>query len=259
MSQSQPLGSGVVPQRLYALVKIIVVLYHTRYAVFLRIPLFQRIVHAQKQRQSSGNDDQHHGGEDADIGKTCRVLFHPVHHGGNADEMLRLVVIPLVLFQELQKRDAPGCKHQIRADDDQDYCDEKHSDSSHRIGSSHGDIVSGSQADQTCHSQDPLGLRFFFPGRTALEQIHRLCAVDVAHGVKKHQQENAAEQRQTLQDGACGNIEPQRDLCSQHMGNHQVQEFIQQDPQDQSGRHGDDEDIYRFQEDHPADMLFLHA
>ena len=101
MRQGQPLGSGVVPQRFQSLVKIVVVLRHARDVVFRRITLFQRIVHAQIHGQGRGNDDQHHGGKDADVGKAYRILFHSVHHGGNADEMLRLIVIPLVLFQKL--------------------------------------------------------------------------------------------------------------------------------------------------------------
>ena len=46
------------------------------------------------------------------------------------------------------------------------------------------------------------------------------------HGVQEHQQENTAEQHQALQDGAGGNTESQRDLCSKDAGNHKIKQFV---------------------------------
>ena len=59
------------------------------------------ILGAQIQAEGSGDHDQHHGGENANVGQAHGVALHAVEHAGHGDEMLGLVVVPFVFLQNL--------------------------------------------------------------------------------------------------------------------------------------------------------------
>ena len=85
-------------KRLHAFVKSIVFFCFAGDIVLRRVALLKRIIYSEEQSQRSGDDHQDHGRKDADIGQADCIFFHSVHHGRNADKMLRLIIIPLVFL-----------------------------------------------------------------------------------------------------------------------------------------------------------------
>ena len=55
----------------------------------------------QPQRAGGGQNDEHHGGENADICKADSVLLHAVQHAGNTDEVACFVIIIFIAAQKL--------------------------------------------------------------------------------------------------------------------------------------------------------------
>lgn len=73
------------------------------------------------QRNRGRNHHQHHGAQDADVGKAGGVFAHAVKHAGDGDEMGRLVVKALVGPEHLEQGDGTGAKQRMGSENDQEY------------------------------------------------------------------------------------------------------------------------------------------
>ncbi len=81
----------------------------------------QRLLAAQIQAGRGGHGDQHHGGEDTDVGKAHGVLLHPVQKAGHGDEVPGLVIKDLIGPQPLEHRHGPGGEEAIGAQHHQQH------------------------------------------------------------------------------------------------------------------------------------------
>ena len=147
-------------------------------------------VHSQIQGNSGGQDHQHHGGQDADVGQPHGVLLHAVNHPGNGDEVGGLVIISLALLKLLEHGDAARGKKQVGADDHQDDGDEEQGQGVQRPFHRHGQDVARSQGDEPGDGQQLPGPGFPFSGGVAVEELHRFGASDLHRVEEQVQQED---------------------------------------------------------------------
>ena len=78
----------------------VVRVFHTHQNI-CRVACVDHILGAKPQRAGGGQNDEHHGGENADICKTDGVLLHAVQHAGNTDEVACFVIIIFIAAQKL--------------------------------------------------------------------------------------------------------------------------------------------------------------
>ena len=147
------------------------------------------------QADGAGHRHQHHGGENADVGKAHGVLLHAVEHTGHADEVVGPVIVVFALFQQLQHGDAPGQKQAVGADDNQNDGDEKDADRHYDLGGGQGDVVADAQCEHADDHQQPAGPGLLFAHIAAPEQLDGLGNDDLRQIGQQQEHENAAEER----------------------------------------------------------------
>ncbi len=123
-----------------------------------RITHPKRILRSQIHTDSCRNQNQHPGRQYADACQSRRILLHPVHHAGNRDKMVRLIIKFLLPAHKLEDGDASGRKQKIGCDNNQNYRQEKQRQRIHRIFYRSRHIITDSQKYKSRNGHDPFRL-----------------------------------------------------------------------------------------------------
>ncbi len=102
---------------------------------------------------------------------------------------------------------------------------------------SDSDVIAGAEKRTPQHSQDPFCLGFPFSHVVASQKFHRLSLIYLSDGIDQYQQEDHAEEAQALHYTAPRYVEAYRQPASQHLGQYQVHQLIEQYPQQNRARH----------------------
>ena len=138
------------------------------------IQIIQCVAKAEIQAYGGGYCDEHHGGEDADVGKPHGVLLHTVKHTGYSRKVLGLIIKSAIGAQTFQNGNGTGGKQTECADDNQKHCHEKQQHGGNGIFYGQGNPIAAQERHKTERCQDPFGAGLFFTGVVAVQKFNGL-------------------------------------------------------------------------------------
>ena len=225
----------------------------------LRIAGAQRVLGAEVQARRRREHDEHHRGQNAHGCETRAVALHAVGHGGNGDEVVFLIVIPLVLLQRAAQQDGAGNEDQIRPHDDHQNGNEEHGQRRQRLLDRHGNIICRAEDPKAGKAERPVRLRRLFAVGFAAQQGRGVRPADRHQRAQEQKRENAEIQDRRHRRGRDRDGKVHLHVAAHDVDEHQLKQLPERNAQRLAAHDGHERHHDRFPGEHPGKIPLAHA
>ena len=221
--------------------------------------LLQRPLGAEVQRQGAGDHHQHHGGEDADVGKAHGVSPHPVEHTGDTDKVPGLIVVAFVLPQRLQHHDADGREQGVGSNDHKDHRREVEGEGHAGVVCEDGDAVAPAQGQDAQDGQGPVAPGLPLAGAGGTHQLHGALPPHPDEVHEKVSQQDQRKERCGVEDSLHGDIKSEAAAEVHDPAEEQRHQLLEQQSREDAAADADEGGVDRLHPKHPGNVPLAHA
>ena len=173
--------------------------------------------------------------------------------------MAGFIIIALVLFEQLQNRDAAGGEEAVGADDYQEHRKEIVGEGLHGAGNPQSDIVPEPQGKEAGQGQQPLGLGLLFAGAALAHHGHGVLPPHADQIAQQIQQQHRAEEDGRDEDAGPGDVEGEAGGEPDHPIDNQGHQPLEEHPGENAAHHAGEAENQRLPDEHGGDIALAHA